>query len=90
MSGQTLILATLSGPKPILAPAGWEFDETAIIVWARLLQLTNESRRPFKRQRDKFVVAGQIEILAIILANALGMATPYWEQAALEFVEQGQ
>jgi hypothetical protein len=44
--------------------------------------LASESAKPQKRQRDKFVLDGQIEILGIVIANSLGMASFYWVSEA--------
>jgi hypothetical protein len=83
---QTLTLDTLAGPRPVPAPDGWRFEKTAVIVWAKLLEFTREARGPFKRQRDQFVVEGQIEALANVLASAIGMAPFYWQQEARRIV----
>lgn len=83
---QTLMLDTITGPRSILAPTGWEFDKTATIVWARLLTLYRRANKPFKTQRDRLVHDGKIEIIALVLASALGMATPYWQNAARDIV----
>lgn len=75
---QTLILDTICGPKPILAPDDWKFDKSATIVWSTLLRYTCEQRHTPKSKRDGFVLAGKIDALANVLANSLGMATYYW------------
>lgn len=83
---QTIMIETIIGPRPILAPATWEFDKTATVAWAKLLELTRESRMPHKSLRDRKVLEGQIYILAIVLANALGMAPPYWSGFAFAII----
>lgn len=85
---QTLMLDTLAGPKPILAPAGWKFDKTAVIVWSQLLWRTRQARQtPPKLKREQAALAGVICELSNILANALGMALPYWEGQAREIID---
>ncbi|MEQ6332913.1 hypothetical protein [Sphingobium sp. MK2] len=85
---QTLTLDTISGPKPLPAPGGWQFDETATTVWSWLLTYTDKRSQPLKTQRDGHVLDGQIYALSIILANVLGMAPPYWMGQAKEFVDK--
>lgn len=82
---QKLPYSSFSGPITILAPATWEFDKGMTTVWARLLELTRRGFEPFKTQRDKHVWTGQVYILALVLCR-MGMAPPYWEDAALEIV----
>lgn len=84
---QKVTLQTLSGPHKIVAPGGWKFNTTDIIVWARLMTLTRERRNKLKRVRDGYVLDGQIEILSIILANSLGMASYYWRKCASELAD---
>lgn len=81
---QTLTIDTIMGKKKVKAPKGWTFDQTAITVWCWLLNYTYERRQPIKRQRDGRELDAKIHALAIVLANAIGMAPPYWEQAARE------
>lgn len=88
MADQTLILDTIAGPREITAPAGWNFDRTAISVWAALIRFTRDSMKPQKRARDGYVLAGKIGVLSNILANVLGMAEPYWEQQARDAVRK--
>lgn len=84
MITQTLHIDTLSGLRPLKAPSGWKFDKTATTAWCWLVTYTGQLRGNFKRQRDRYVLEGQIHALAIVLANAVGMAPFYWEQAAKE------
>lgn len=79
---QTLTLDTIVGPKPVLAPGGWEFDKTATIAWAKLLELVREQRKPQKLKRDEYVLDGQSLVLSVVLANSLGMASFYWREQA--------
>jgi len=81
---QTLTIDTIVGPKPIDAPAGWEFDKTATTAWSWLLTYTRRRSEKLKTQRDGYVIDGQIQALAIVLANSLGMAPFYWEKIARE------
>jgi hypothetical protein len=86
---QTLMIDTIAGPKPMKAPGGWEFDDTAKTVWCWLVNYTFDLHDPRHKQRlkrDEFVLKGQVHALAIILANALGMAPFYWENAAKELM----
>lgn len=87
MNYQRLILDTLAGKKEIAAPAGWDFDKTAIITWAKLLELVDlmhtERGRPARRTKAFFHrLDGQIQILSEVLASALGNAAPYWYDQA--------
>lgn len=84
---QELTLDTMMGPRPIAAPAGWEFDKTAVIAWSKLIEETRT--KDFKRLRDKFMVEAKIEALANVLACSLGMATHYWVMAAREIAKEG-
>jgi hypothetical protein len=68
-----------------MAPGGWVFDKTAVIAWARLLNETRQ--KDFRRQRDKFMSEAKIEVLANVLANAIGMASTYWILRAREIVK---
>lgn len=86
---QTLQIDTIMGKKPLKAPGGWKFDDTAKTVWCWLVNYTYELNDPRKKQRlkrDELVLKGQIHALANVLANSLGMAAPYWEQAAKELM----
>jgi len=84
---QMLTLDTVMGPREIVAPGG-SFDKTATIAWARLL--TETRNKDFKRQRDKFMCEAKIEVLSIVLANAVGMASFYWVMTAREIVAEEQ
>lgn len=84
MNTQTLHIDTIAGPRPLKAPGGWKFDRAGTTAWCWLVTYTGQLRGPFKRQRDRYVLEGQIHALAIVLSNALGMAPPYWESAAKE------
>jgi hypothetical protein len=84
---QTLNITTITGPKKLKAPSGWKFDQTAITVWSWLLNYTYERDHQIqKRRRDEHELDAKIHALAIVLANALGMAPPYWENAAKELM----
>lgn len=84
---QTLSIDTIVGKKKLKAPKGWKFDQTAISVWSWLLNYTYEKHtQKHKRQRDVHDLDAKIHALAIVLANALGMAPPYWENAAKELM----
>jgi hypothetical protein len=82
-----LTLQTIVGPKAVPAPEKWKFDKTTTIVWAKLLELARDYIGPFQRQRDKYVAEGQIDVLANVLANSLGMADYYWRRQALDIAE---
>lgn len=84
---QLLTIRTITGPKDIPAPAQFEFDKTATMAWARLVRLTQELEKPAKRQRDRHVLEGQIDILALVLSDSLGFAKPYWTRLAEEFAK---
>lgn len=83
---QTLTIDSPFGPREILAPAGWDFNSTDARVWSKLLDLTRNTQ--FKTKRDEAVNNAQIEVLANVLANCLGMAAFYWVKVAREFVEK--
>jgi hypothetical protein len=92
MNWQTLTRDTIAGTQQLQAPAGWEFDATAVLVWSTLVQRTREMHGPGARRRTRlahFRLDGQIEELANVLANALGMAAPYWYDAAREVERNG-
>lgn len=82
MKYQVLRMDTPGGPKPLKAPAGWKFDRTAKSVWAQMIGLVNQPTP--KTLRDRAIKSGQLYILGNVLANALGMAAPYWEDQARE------
>lgn len=85
---QELVIDTVSGPRKLLAPAGWEFGKTETKVWSRLLWATVEHREVSEnpRSRKKDVAAAQVraEAFAQVLADAVGMAPFYWLRAARE------
>lgn len=83
---QIIMLDTLVGPKPLRTPAGWKFDKTATHVWAALLR--EQRRSKFKLARDRHARDIAVGMLANILANAIGMASVYWTQAAKEIVDE--
>lgn len=70
------------GRRPLLAPMGSVFDKTSEHLWSRLLFVAGESLKPQKRVRDKAVLDGQVEVLAIVIANANGMSAFFWSQEA--------
>jgi hypothetical protein len=84
---QLLTIRTITGPKDISAPAQFEFDKTATMAWVRLVRLTQDLTKPTKRQRDRHVLEGQIDILALVLSDSLGFAKPYWTRLAQEFAK---
>lgn len=81
---QVVLVDSPMGPRPLHAPSGWTFDKTAKHLWSRFHFVVSERAKPQKRRRDEFVLDGQIEVMAIVLANSLGMAWWYWiEQARI-------
>ena len=76
---------TITGKKEIPAPTGG-LDKTAISVWLWLLNHTEDHlillEDPIAKKRDIAVAEGKINALAIVLANAVGMASSYWEMEA--------
>lgn len=86
---QYLMLDTLSGPQPRIAPAGWTFDKTATIAWCKMVTIQRDMNNapPQTTKRDLAVMQGKIETLGSVLALSLGMAEFYWTQAAQEFAE---
>lgn len=91
MSGwQTLTYDSIAGPQSIKAPAGWTFDSTQTSVWLWLCAHTRtRSSGKLKTQKEIRFVEGKIDALAQILANTLGMAAFYWQQAAKVVVSEG-
>lgn len=91
MTGVKMLdLETIGGPKEVPAPDGYDYDKTATIAWARLLDLTREMHgQRMHRQSQKYFhrVDAKMEILAVVLASSLGMAAPYWYQRAREILE---
>lgn len=85
---QTLMIDTPAGTKPIKAPAGWQFDKTAVIAWAWLLTHTRESHKKQRLRRHEYQLEAQMEALSIVLASALGMAAYYWREQARDFVRE--
>ena len=84
---QILTIRTIVGPKDIPAPANFEFDKTATMAWIRLLDLTRAAGQPMKLKRDLHVIEGQIDVLALVLSNALGYTKFFWEKTAREFAQ---
>lgn len=84
---QKITMKTIAGPKKFTVPAGWTFDETAKRCWYWLVTRTRERwQSKHKRKRDEYELDAQIQVLAIVLSNALGMAPPYWQNAAKELM----
>lgn len=79
---QVILVDSPMGPRPLHAPAGWTFDKTAKHLWSRFHFVVSERAKPQKRKRDEFVLDGQIEVMAIVLANSLGMTSWYWIEKA--------
>jgi hypothetical protein len=73
---------TISGPKPIPAPDGWDYNKTDVTVWLWLLNKTSELNDAMTNKkskvRDRHGLNEQINILAIVLGNAVGMSSSYW------------
>jgi hypothetical protein len=85
---QWVTLDTIVGPKQLPAPDGWQFGKTDVIVWARLMDCVEiRQQGVLKRRRDEHVFDGKIDELANVLANAHGMASPYWINAAKELTD---
>ncbi len=76
---------TIAGKKQIPAPTG-AMDKTAISVWVWLLNHTGDlialRENPKAKKVDIAVTEGKINALAVVLANAVGMAATYWEMEA--------
>lgn len=77
------------GETSIYAPAGWEFDKTAVEVWWRLTQEVtdrlNVSGHPKpSRKLERFIDnrSQRIDALACVLSNSLGMASFFWVMEA--------
>lgn len=85
---QTLMRATPFGVKPILAPAGRQFDATAVIAWAKLVDLSRSKKEDFSTVREKQIWSSRVHTLAGVLSNALGMPPTYWTRFAAEIAGQ--
>lgn len=75
----TITLNTLVGPRLYPAPGMDLPDGTAKLVWVRLLgtcRRLGEDR--YRLKRDRAADEACSAVLATILANAVGMAPPYW------------
>jgi len=79
---QVILVESPMGPRPLHAPARWIFDRTARHLWSRLHFAVSERAKPQKRKRDEHVLDGQIEVMAIVLGNSLGMSGWYWQDKA--------
>lgn len=79
---RTITIDTIAGRKQILAPAGWQYDKTARIAWTWMLNTVADMTPPPKLVREQHVLDGELHVLAIVMANSLGMAAHYWEQEA--------
>lgn len=71
------------GDELIPAPSGWKFDDGTTEAWYWLVAFSRSDIR-FKTKRDAYVNDARREILAQVLANTLGMASPYWLRCATE------
>lgn len=91
METQNLILQTINGNKVIKVPTGFQYDKTAIVAWNKLLNVTEQliHAQQSKRSllRDQAAMAAQRRALANVLADSLGMADFFWEQASLELAK---
>src|SRR3546814_112529 len=85
---QILKVRTILGPKDIPAPADFDFDTTGTIVWIKLVHLAREAKLPIKIHQARYVLEGQMAVLALVLSNSLGFTTWYWMKAANEFAER--
>lgn len=86
---QVVMLDTIIGPQPRLAPASFHFDKTARIAWSRLVHYCDEHEKKSvdsrTLKRDIVKLEAKIEALADILASSLGMAGFYWKMAGQDF-----
>lgn len=82
---QILEVRTIVGPKDVPAPAGFKFDATATTAWIKIVDLARDLRKPTKLKRDRFILEGQVEVLALVLANSLGLTPFYWSKIATDF-----
>lgn len=79
-----LEIDTITGPKKIPAPLG-EYDETAKTVWLWMLntRAKYDDLKGTKIAKKKLeAIEAQLEILGIVLGNAVGMSSSYWTMEA--------
>jgi hypothetical protein len=87
MKGTFFTMDTIAGPKKFACPEGWTWDDTAKRCWYWLVTKTRERwKSKLKRKRDEYELDASIRTLAVVLANALGMAPGYWMDAAKELM----
>jgi ribosome modulation factor len=88
---QWLKVDTILGVREVKAPDGWIFDRTAITAWLWIVSFQHDLlTKDFKRARDRHVLVGKVEALALVLANSLGMAGTYWELEAKSYAAAGE
>lgn len=85
---QELTYGSPGGPRKIPAPANWKFDRSATIAWVWLVSTTRKlDSGEIKTIRERRYHEGQIRAFALVLANSLGMALPYWQDRAAELAK---
>lgn len=90
---QVIMIDTIMGPQPRFAPAGWTFDKTAKVAWTRAMFIASDIHRMETglrkyRRKDLAEANAALYTLCEVLASSLGMAGPYWQQAAKAFFSQ--
>ncbi|QIG66768.1 hypothetical protein EVB27_098 [Rhizobium phage RHph_TM16] len=87
---QVLTVDTIAGPKKIKAPADWVFDTTAVTAWLWICNYQHDLlTKKFRSIKERTYVEGKIEGLAVVLANAIGMAAAYWSMESKKYAEEG-
>jgi hypothetical protein len=86
---QVILVDSPMGLRPLYAPAGWTYDKTARHLWSRLHHVADLRREKQKTKRAEAVLDGQIEILSIVIANSIGVASWHWMMEARRIVELG-
>lgn len=79
----TITVDTIMGPRLYPAPGMALPDATARTAWVRLLGVhRNLCADRYRLKRDRAADEAVAACLAVLLANAAGMASPYWTDEA--------
>ena len=74
---------SIMGPRRLPAPQMTLPDKTSIHCWSRLLAASRRlGAGGYKTKRAEADDRVQVGILALVLANAVGMAPPFWVMEA--------
>ena len=86
-SCQELTYKGIFGEVILLAPKGWEFNDTDVMVWQWLLHAQTDLVTGISTKRETRYVEGKRDAHAQILSLTLGMAAHYWKDRSLKQVK---